>query len=53
MIYAIEMYFDKKTEKKIMDLAEKVADNGLSTKEALIKSSAHIAQSDFQAGCTK
>ena len=31
MIYAIEMYFDKATEEKIMDIARKVADAGIST----------------------
>ena len=32
MMYAIEMYFDKETEEKIMRLAQKIADAGLSTK---------------------
>ena len=31
-MYAIEMYFDKETEEKIMRLAHKIADAGLSTK---------------------
>ena len=31
-MYAIEMYFDKETEEKIMHLAQKIADAGLSTK---------------------
>ena len=30
MTYAIEMYFDKETENKIMNLAQKVADAKLS-----------------------
>ena len=32
MVYAIEMYFDKETEEKIMSLAHKIADSKLSTK---------------------
>ena len=32
MRYAIEMYFDKETEEKIMRLAQKIADAGLSCK---------------------
>lgn len=32
MTYAIEMYFDKETEEKIMSLARKIAYAGLSTK---------------------
>ena len=32
MQYAIELYFDKETEAKLMRLAQRVADENLSTK---------------------
>lgn len=32
MVYAIEMYFDKATQEKIMSIARKIAEAGLSTK---------------------
>lgn len=32
MLYAIELYFDKETEKKMTALAERVAEENLSTK---------------------
>ena len=42
MRYAIEMYFDKETEEKIMRLAQKIADAGLSTKYLEWKTSSMI-----------
>ena len=47
MIYAIEMYFDKATEEKIMSLAEKVADAGISTKYLEWKTRPHITLGAF------
>ena len=32
MQYAVELYYDNETEKKLFDLAQKVADENLSTK---------------------
>lgn len=32
MQYAIELYFDEATEKKLMHLAQMIADRGISTK---------------------
>ena len=32
MQYAIELYYDKETEKKLLDLAQRVIDENLSTK---------------------
>ena len=42
MRYAIEMYFDKETEEKIMRLAQKIADAGLSTKYLEWKTRPHV-----------
>lgn len=42
MMYAIEMYFDKVTEEKIMRLAQKIADAGLSTKYLEWKTRPHV-----------
>ena len=42
MTYAIEMYFDKQTEEKIMSLAHKIADAGLSTKYLEWKTRPHV-----------
>ena len=42
MIYAIEMYFDKETEEKIMSLAKKIADAGLSAKYLEWKTRPHV-----------
>ena len=41
-MYAIEMYFDKETEEKIMHLAQKIADAGLSTKYLEWKTRPHV-----------
>ena len=41
-MYAIEMYFDKETEEKIMRLAHKIADAGLSTKYLEWKTRPHV-----------
>ena len=57
MTYAIEMYFDKETEEKIMSLAKKVADAGLSTKYLEWKTRPHITLAVFndvgEDRCTK
>ena len=57
MIYAIEMYFDKATEEKIMDIARKVADAGISTKYLEWKTRPHITLGVFndvhENRCTK
>ena len=47
MTYAIEMYFDKETENKIMNLAQKVADAKLSTKFLEWKTRPHITMAVF------
>ncbi len=47
MTYAIEMYFDKDTENKIMSLAQKIADNNLSTKFLEWKTRPHITLAVF------
>lgn len=47
MKYAIEMYFDKETEEKIMCLAQKVADNKLSTKFLEWKTRPHVTLAVF------
>ena len=47
MTYAIEMYFDKETESKIMNLAQKVADAKLSTKFLEWKTRPHITMAVF------
>ena len=57
MTYAIEMYFDKETEEKIMSLAKKVADAGLSTKFLEWKTRSHVTLAIFndvdEDRCTK
>lgn len=45
--YAIEMYFDKETEDKIMSLAQKIADNKLSTKFLEWKTRPHVTLAVF------
>ena len=47
MTYAIEMYFDKETEEKIMSLAHKIADNELSTKFLEWKTRPHVTLAVF------
>lgn len=47
MRYAIEMYFDKETEEKIMSLAQKIADNNLSTKFLEWKTRPHVTLAVF------
>ena len=47
MKYAIEMYFDKNTEAKIMSLAQKVADYGFSTKFLEWKTRPHVTLAIF------
>ncbi len=42
MTYAIEMFFDNETEEKIMSLAKKIADAGLSTKYLEWKTRPHV-----------
>ena len=50
MRYAIEMYFDKETEEKIMRLAQKIADAGLSTKYLEWKTRPHVTLAAFDFG---
>ena len=45
--YAIEMYFDKETEDKIMSLVQKIADNKLSTKFLEWKTRPHVTLAVF------
>ena len=47
MVYAIEMYFDKETEERIMSLAHKIADNNLSTKFLEWKTRPHVTLAVF------
>lgn len=47
MKYAIEMYFDKETESKIMNIAQKVADANLSTKFLEWKTRPHVTMAVF------
>lgn len=47
MQYAIELFFDEKTEKEIKTLAEKVAENGISTQYLDWKTSPHVALACF------
>lgn len=42
MQYAIELYFDKETEKKLLGLAQRVADENLSTKFLEWKTRSHL-----------
>lgn len=57
MRYAIEMYFDTRTEGRIMNLAKKVAKNNLSTKFLEWKTRPHIKLAVFndidEDKCTK
>ena len=47
MTYAIEMFFDSETEEKIMSLAIKIADAGLSTKYLEWKTRPHVTLAVF------
>ena len=47
MQYAIELYFDKETEKKLSDLAQRVADEKLSTKFLEWKTRPHLTLACF------
>ncbi len=47
MKYAIELYFDKETEKKLLDLAQKIADMKISTKFFEWKTRPHITLACF------
>ena len=47
MTYAIEMYFDKETEDKIMSLSNKIADSSLSTKFLEWKTRPHVTLAVF------
>ena len=47
MTYAIEMFFDNETEDKIMSLAKKIADAGLSTKYLEWKTRPHVTLAIF------
>lgn len=47
MRYAIEMYFDTETETKIIDLAQKIAKNKLSTKFLEWKTRPHVTLAIF------
>ena len=48
MTYAIEIYFEKETEEKIISLARKIADAGLSTKYLEWKTRPHITLACFK-----
>lgn len=47
MKYAIEMYYDEATEKAILDLANKIADKGISTKYLEWKTRPHVTLACF------
>ena len=47
MTYAIELFFDNETEDKIMSLAKKIADAGLSTKYLEWKTRPHVTLAIF------
>lgn len=47
MQYAIELYFDKETEQKLFELAQKVADNNISTKFLQWKTRPHVTLGCF------
>lgn len=47
MQYAIELYFDKETEKKLLGLAQRVADENLSTKFLEWKTRPHLTLACF------
>ena len=42
MKYAIELYFDEKIEKRLLDMAQKVADEKISTRFLEYKTRPHI-----------
>ena len=42
MLYAVELYFDKETEEKIMRLPQGIAEKGLSTRYLEWKTRPHI-----------
>lgn len=47
MQYAIELYYDEKTERKLMDLAQKIADEKISTKFLEWKTRPHLTLACF------
>ena len=47
MKYAVELYFDKKTEKRLSDMAQKVADEKISTRFLEFKKRPHITLACF------
>ena len=47
MKYAIELYFDKKTEKRLLDMAQKVADEKISTRFLEYKTRPHMTLACF------
>lgn len=47
MQYAVELYFDKETENKLMDLAQRLADEKLSTKFLEWKTRPHLTLAYF------
>ncbi len=47
MKYAIELYYDEKTERKLMDLAQKIADEKISTKFLEWKTRPHLTLACF------
>lgn len=47
MLYAIELYFDKETEQKLFALAERVAEEKLSTKFLEWKTRPHLTLACF------
>ena len=57
MQYAIELYYDKKTENKLFDLAQKIADEKISTKFLEWKTRPHLTLACFndvdEGGCIK
>lgn len=47
MKYAVELYYDKKTEKKLLDMAQRVADEKISTKFLEWKTRPHLTLACF------
>ena len=47
MKYAIELYFDEKIEKRLLDMAQKVADEKISTRFLEYKTRPHITLACF------
>lgn len=47
MQYAIELYFDEKTESQLMDLAKKIADEKISTRFLEWKTRPHLTLACF------